>query len=135
MKILFAIIEADADMDGCNDLRCIGSYASKQEAEYEKNTILSKMQEKTSLYRKYVETFVDNIEIPENLEYKGWLNFLADFDPFGRSYTLPKDFKKELKYFLLQGRLLKVPDKYNYSPPPYCFVKDDFFIIEIPVIE
>jgi hypothetical protein len=35
----------------------------------------------------------------------------------------------------MDGRLLNAPDKYNYSPPPYCFVRDDFFIVEIPVIE
>lgn len=126
----FAVIHVDRDYDFIDGVECL--FTSETEAESE--TFMEKKKEEiesTWIAReKYIEDFVDKIEIPENLSYQEWMKFLSkDFIFLTRDSCTTTNFKKQLKNAMRNGYGKNLE---SFNPPQQPRLSSyDIFIVPL----
>ena len=124
----FVVIQLDQYYDLVENVRCIKSNLTEQEA----NDLIKKMKDEDNACRKkrsdYIEEFVRKIDVPENLGYEDWKKYIEIFYGPSCCYVLPKDFQKELIYYLRKY----TPDTLEgYDPPIVSNCYLNLFAVEI----
>lgn len=123
----FIVVKVFSDYDYTEYVDYIGKFSTEEEANY---FIQSKKDEQNSdwkIRRDYIDKWVDTLELPET-DYNGWKEYLTQYYPFGARYVMPKDFKKELKYYLNTNHPANFK---NYNPPPADLRWSNLFVVEI----
>lgn len=128
---MFAVIEIRQYYEEINYVKSIGAFAEEQKAYDFIKEVLDKRSLLMQARMKYVDNFVEGIELPNLLEGKGyveWCEFLKQFHPLALGYIHPKDFKKELKFYLIRGSDLKLE---GYNPPEADFSYKTWHVVEV----
>lgn len=123
----FAVIDVDQSYDYVEGLRCLATFLTEQEANDHFQMLTDQANAANLAKMQYIEKFVDAIELPEGVDYLGWLEFLKQYHPFGQSYTYPKNFKNELKSYLMHYTF----EFKGYDPPSIYRHWTNIFVIEI----
>lgn len=123
----FAVIELDQSYELVEGAKCIKGNLTEQEA----NDLVKKMKDQEAVSWKqredYLKEFVNNIDIPENLGYQGWKEFIKQFFGPNCRYVFPKDFQKELIGYLRTYHL----ELEGYDPPIVPYWPVNLFVVEI----
>ena len=126
----FAVIQLEQYYEMVEDVRCVKANLTEQEA----NDLIKKMKDEDNACRKkrsdYIEEFVRKIDVPENLDYEGWKEYISLFFGDNCRYVLPKDFQQELIYYLRKYTPDTLKD-IGYDPPIVSGCYLNLFVVEI----
>jgi hypothetical protein len=124
---MFALIKVDRDYDCIDNVECLGSFPTEQEALDLKKKIQDKCLLSFSEWQRYIDKYVDDIEVPKT-DYEGWIQFLNKFG-FARRHISPVDFKSSFKSYLKNYcAAVKLQD---FNPPKRILGYEDLFVVEI----
>lgn len=123
---MFAVIKVYSWYDGPEDVECLGTFSTSEEAEAHIKTIKEIQRNSWLKKKEYIDNYVDNIQMPE-AGYDNWLKFIQGYFGEQCSYVFPKDFKDHLKGGLSKGTI-KVKD---CNPPEHDSNYLYLFVLEI----
>lgn len=124
----FIVVKVETDYDYVEDVFYVEKFKTKEEAVKFISDRKEKQNSDWSARCKYVEQWVDAIELPET-DYNGWKEFLKTWNAFCHPdrYIRRKDFKNQFKDYLM-----KYSFKFEgYNPPEVNFNSNNLFIIEV----
>lgn len=123
----FIVVEANQSYEHIEEIVYVENFDTKEQAQIYIENINIEQAASFQIRKKYIEDWVDAIEIPET-DYHGWIDFYSQYI-FRNTYVFPKDFKNELKNCLINGYGYVKGNKFeNYNPPKKCRFSNLFIV-------
>lgn len=126
----FIVVQVDQNYDYVEGVRYIARFSTEDAANA---FIQEKNEEQDVKWKKridYIEQWVDSIQLPEDIDYNSWFQYLEKYHPFSASPTKvsPKDFHKDLKGYLRIHHSVTIE---GYDPPLADFQWNGLHVVEI----